>query len=189
MSEKAKRGLTIGVIGIVLVFCCPGGPAYAQDRNLNMGERGSVGYFVGGFGWVLESGNSSILYSTGGGGHGITNRWILGGEGHSSFGPSNAGGFGFLNLGYLVLPLDHVLVYPLLGLGGGSLTREGSPSVSRCALLNPSVEVDFLIPMRRSSGILVGLRAGYTFTVYSDTWNWSMPHLHLVVGGFGSGGS
>jgi len=185
MNAKTKRSLIIGVI--ILVFSISGIPMFAQERSVNTRERGSIGYFIGGFGWLLESGNSSIVYSTGGGGHGITNRWILGGEGHSAFGPENAGGFGFLNVGYLVLPMDFILVYPLIGLGGGSMTREGSPSVSKCALLNPSVEVDFLIPMRRRSGILLGLRAGYTFAVYSDTWNWSMPHLRLVVGGFGFG--
>jgi hypothetical protein len=127
------------------------------------------------------------VYSAGGGGHSITNRWILGGEGHSAFGPENAGGYGFLNIGYLLLKENSFLVYPLLGLGGGAMTSTVGSSVSKCALLNPAVAVDFLIPVTGGSGVLVGLHGGYTFTVYTSTFKWSMPHVRLVVGGYGFG--
>jgi len=65
-------------------------PVYAQ-------QKGGMGCFSGGVGWPLESGNSSILHSTGGGGH-------------SAFGPENAGGYGFLNVGYALLMTDVILV-------------------------------------------------------------------------------
>lgn len=184
MVRKPRRTLLIGIV--ILVLSVSSSLLYAEDRGIGPRGRGSVGYFIGGIGGVLESGSRSMIYSTGGGGHGIINRWILGGEGHSYFGPANAGGYGFLNIGYLVFPMDSLLVYPLIGLGGGSMTREASPSVSKCALVNPSVAMDFLIPVgKKASGGVVGLRAGYTFTVYSDTFDWSMPHVRLVVGGFG----
>jgi hypothetical protein len=162
-----------------------GDPVYGREQGSKAKEKGGVGYFVGGVGWILESGNSSLVYSTGGGGHSITNKWIVGGEGHSSFGPDNAGGYGFFNLGYLLVNTDFILLYPLLGFGGGAMTRETDSSVSKCALLNPSLALDFLIPMKDKSGFLLGLHAGYTFTVYSNTFNWSMPHIRLVVGGYG----
>ncbi|UCG00088.1 MAG: hypothetical protein JSV89_11235 [Spirochaetaceae bacterium] len=184
MSVRLKNSLLIGLIFALFISS---NPIYAQERDSTAGRKGGMGYFIGGVGWMLESGSSSIVYSTGGGGHSITNKWILGGEGHSSFGPENAGGYGFLNVGYALLATSSIIVYPLLGLGGGAMTREASPTVSKCALLNPSLGVDYLIPIKGRSGILLGLRGGYTFTVYSNTFNWSMPHIRLVVGGFGFG--
>lgn len=186
MNGKSRVFLVVGVI--VAVFFA-GSPIFGQEQGSKANEKGGVGYFIGGVGWFLESGSSSFVYSTGGGGHTITNKWIVGGEGYSSFGPpDNAGGYGFFNLGYLLLKTDLVLVYPLVGLGGGAMTREEDPSVSKCALLNPAVGIDFLIPIKDKSGFLVGLRAGYTFTVYSNTFSWSMPHLRVVMGGYGFGG-
>ena len=182
MSGKSR---VFFAVCLILALFLLGSPIFGQQQGSKASEKGGVGYFLGGVGWLLESGNSSIVYSAGGGGHSITKRWILGGEGHSSFGPDNAGGYGFFNLGYLLLSGDSFLVYPLLGLGGGSMTREGSSSVSKCALLNPSVGFDFLVPVKNNSGILVGLHAGYTFTIYSNTFNWSMPHIRLALGGYG----
>jgi len=177
MNGKTQTFLAVCMILVLFVFS---NPVYGQ-------EKGGMGYFIGGAGWMLEAGNNSIVYSVGGGGHSITNKWIVGGEGHSSFGPDNAGGYGFFNLGYLLLDTELVLLYPLLGLGGGAMTREGDPSVSKCALLNPAVCCDFLIPGKDRSGFLVGLHAGYTFTVYSNTFNWSMPYVRVVIGGYGFG--
>jgi hypothetical protein len=158
---------------------------FAVIQPLSAQDKGGVGYFTSGVGWFLEAGESSIVYSAGGGGHSITNRWILGGEGHSAFGPENAGGYGFLNLGYLLWRTDFILMYPLLGLGGGAMTSTIDSSVSKCALVNPAVAADFLIPLRSGSGLLLGLHGGYTFTVYSNTFNWSSPYIRLVVGGYG----
>jgi len=184
MNGRSKAFVAIGLIAALFVL---GGPIYGQERGSTAPEKGGVGYFIGGVGWMLESGNSSIVYSSGGGGHAITNRWILGGEGHSCFGPDNAGGYGFFNLGYLLLRGDFILVYPLIGLGGGAMTSAISSDVSKCALLNPAVGLDFLVPLRNRNGILLGLRGGYTFTVYSNTFNWSMPHIRVVIGGYGFG--
>ena len=175
MNGKTKAFLSVCM---VLVLFALSNPVYGQ-------EKGGMGYFIGGAGWMIESGDSSMVYSVGGGGHSITNKWIVGGEGHSSFGSDNAGGYGFFNLGYILVDTELILLYPLLGLGGGAMTREGDPSVSKCALLNPAVCCDFLIPVKDGSGILLGVHAGYTFTVYSNTFNWSMPYIRVVVGGYG----
>ena len=184
MNGEKKASHFICMIVVLLVSA---NPIYGQEKSSKLQEKGGMGYFIGGVGWLFESGTNSIVYSAGGGGHSITNKWILGGEGHSFFGPDNAGGYGFLNIGYALVETDIFLFYPLLGLGGGAMTREASPSVSKCALLNPSVGLDCLIPIKNKSGVVLGLRAGYTFTVYSNTWNWSMPHICLIVGGFGFG--
>ena len=173
------------IIGLIIVLFISGNPIYGQEKSSNLQDKGGMGYFIGGVGWLLESGRNAIIYSAGGGGQGITNKWILGGEGHGSFDSDFAGAYGFFNIGYALILTDYIIVYPLLGLGGGAMIREASPSVSKCALLNPSVEIDYLVPIKNNSGILLGLRAGYTFTVYSDTGNWSMPHIRLAVGGFG----
>ena len=77
------------------------------------------------------------------------------------------------------------MLYPLVGLGGGALTRESKPSVSKCALINPSMRLDYLIYLKNRSGVLLGLHAGYIFTLYSNTFDWSMPYVRLAIGGFG----
>jgi hypothetical protein len=182
--DGKKRASLLCMIVLLLISI---NSIYGKERSSKLQEKGGMGYFIGGTGWLVESDNNSIVYSAGGGGHSIANRWIIGGEGHSSFGPDNAGGYGFFNLGYAPVRTDFILVYPLLGLGGGAMTREAGPSVSKCALLNPSIGADYLIYTKSKSGILLGLRAGYTFTVYSNTWHWSMPYIHLLVGGFGFG--
>jgi hypothetical protein len=184
MNGRLKGSLLVVVAAALL---CSAGALDAQSRSSRAHEKGGIGYFLGGIGWMLESGEASLVGSTGGGGASITNRWVLGGEGHSSFGSSSAGGYGFLNLGYAVVAEDFVLVYPLVGLGGGAVTSAIDSSVSKCALLNPSIAVDFLLPLGKDSGILLGLHAGYTFSVYSNTFDWSMPHLRLALGGYGFG--
>jgi hypothetical protein len=183
IKEKRMMNRTskaVFVVALTATLFVVSGPGFGQ-------EKGGVGYFTTGVGWFLESGSNSIVYSAGGGGHSITNRWILGGEGHSSFGPDNAGGYGFFNLGYVLLNKDFILAYPLVGLGGGAMTSTIDSSVSKCALLSPAVAVDLLIRTKDNSGALVGIHAGYTFTVYSTTFTWSMPYMRLVIGGYGFG--
>jgi len=185
MNGKIRVFLAIGLIAALFMLS---NPIYGQEQGSKTHEKGGMGYFIGGVGWILESGNSSIVYSAGGGGHTITNKWIVGGEGHSAFGPDNAGGYGLINFGYLLVNMDFILVYTLLGLGGGAMTSAISSDVSKCALLNPAVGIDFLIPIKNESGILVGLRGGYAFTIHHDnTFNWSMPHIRVVTGGYGFG--
>ena len=168
------------IVVVVVVFLL-GTPIFAQ-------EKGGAGYFAGGIGWLLEyPDETSFLYSTGGGGHIITDKWLIGGEGHASFGDT-AGGYGFFNVGYLIVEKDFVMVYPILGLGGGSMSSATTSDVSSCALLNPGVGVDFLIPLKSNSGILLGLRGGFTFTIHNnDTFDWSMPHIRFLIGGYGFG--
>ncbi len=173
------------VFSLILMLFFAAGIVHGQDSTSIAHERGGMGYFMGGVGMLSESGRNSIIYSAGGGGHGLKNRLVIGGEGHSAFGPDNAGGYGFFDIGYALVSTDAIILYPLVGIGGGAMTRDMDPSVSKCALLNPALGIDYLIHIKNRSGIVLGLRAGYTFTIYSNTWNWSMPYVRLVVGGFG----
>lgn len=175
------------LVGLVLALLVQPGALGAQQGSAGPRERAGMGYFIGGGGWLLESGERSFAFSTGGGGHAVRNGWVLGGEGHSSFGPGGAGGYGFFNLGHVLLATDWLLVFPMLGLGGGAMARESEPSVSRCVILNPAVGVDWLLPAPGKAGVLLGLRGGFMFDLYSDTFDWSMPYVRLVVGGYGVG--
>jgi opacity protein-like surface antigen len=182
MGGKTKVFLIISVITVLLLSV---NAAFGEESTSRFEAKAGMGYFLGGAGLVLESGNSTVVYSAGGGGHAAYNRVIIGGEGHSCFGQSNAGGYGFINIGYAVVSTDYFMLYPMIGVGGGALTREKSPSVSKCALVNPSLRFDYLLHIKEKSGILLGLHAGYTFTLYTNTFTWSMPYIRLAIGGFG----
>ena len=92
MNGNTKVSL---IISVIILFFILVNPIYGQEQNSKSQDKGGMGYFIGGVGWLLESDRNAIVYSAGGGGHSITNKWIIGGEGHSSFGPDNAGGYGF----------------------------------------------------------------------------------------------
>jgi hypothetical protein len=182
MEAKVRA---LHVIGLLLIFVCAAGSVYGQEGSATALGKGGMGYFMGGVGMFHESDRNSVVYSVGGGGHSLKNRMIIGGEGHSSFGPENAGGYGFFDIGYALVLKNIVILYPLVGIGGGAMTRTVEPTVSSCALLNPTLCIDYLLFTKNRSGVILGLRVGYTFTLYSDTWNWSMPYIRLVIGGFG----
>jgi hypothetical protein len=182
MIAKGKAYLAIGLI--LALFFSAGILLGRENASITQG-KGGMGYFMGGVGMLSESGRNAVIYSAGGGGHSIKNRLVIGGEGHSAFGPDNAGGYGFFDIGYAVFSTHDIVLYPLVGIGGGAMTRDADSSVSTCALLNPAIGFDYLIYRKDRSGMLLGLRAGYTFTVYSDTWSWSMLYIRLVIGGFG----
>lgn len=182
MNGKNKVFLIMSIIIVLLISVST---AHGEEKTSKLKEKSAMGYFLAGVGMLSESGNNSVIYSAGGGGHGTINNLILGGEGHSCFGPENAGGYGFFNIGYAIISSNKIMFYPLLGIGGGAVTRETDPSVSKCALLNPSLRIDYLLYMKNRSGLLLGLHAGYTFTLYSNTFRWSMPYIRLAIGGFG----
>ena len=173
------------VISVTIAVFIAASTVYGQEEISTVQDRVGMGYFMGGVGMFSESGNNSIIYSVGGGGHLLNNKFIIGGEGHSSFGPDNAGGYGFFDVGYAALTSNIFILYPVIGIGGGAMTRSVEPSVSSGALLNPAVGFDYLIHRKSKSGILLGLRLGYIFTLYSDNWNWSMPYIRILIGGYG----
>jgi len=138
----------------------------------------------------------------GGAGYGIFNSLIIGGEGsailtgtettgHTKMGLG--GGYGMFDLGYILYWTKSFRLYPILGLGFGSMminaeNKSTMPSFDELLddpnrnlemtvesfIINLSVNVDILKIMEEnqdgSGGIIFGLRLGYLFSPYSSDW-------------------
>lgn len=160
----------------------------------------------------------SDFFGIGGGGQAMLGRWVVGGEGQFLVGDRTGGieltgGFGMGRLGYAIVQTDRLSIYPLLGVGGGGLTllasaesggkrRETELSMGGM-LLDGTLAADYRIPMGRSGSsegfLLVGMRAGYTFSPLQTEWasdegelkgpqlSFSGPSLRLIVGFGGRG--
>jgi len=103
-----------------------------------------------------------------------------------------SGGGGLVNVGYTVVRAGGTSVYPMLGIGAGGLTlqmtEQGRPTfddvmaspgrgstLTRVAMLvQPAVGLDHLVRVREVDGMLagvvVGVRAGYTFSPVTSPW-------------------
>lgn len=164
-----------------------------------------------------------VALTLGGGGFFRRGRLILGGEGHGVLGSSEtttdgelrstlSGGYGLLDLGYAVVEGGGLLVYPMIGVGGGGMSlaieerstptfddvleqpRRGVRLNQAQFLLAAGVGVDQLFGGRR--GVNVGLRAGWTFAPLDSEWafgrndvaggpegGFTGPYIRLSVGG------
>ncbi|MBN2103578.1 hypothetical protein JW835_06000 [bacterium] len=212
MIEKRKTVVVITVIIAVLSFAAV---SQGQEEAPAVKVKGGMGYSIFGKSTIdigsmndkLESHGYTRLsenyFCVGGGGHSIIkNRWIIGGEGYSLLGDDvtsdnfNASTYvfqGFANIGYIVLSKKGFSVYPLIGLGGGSMrltfTEEGaSYSVDevltdpkQCAqltaggfLINLALGVDYYLKLGENEeghgGFLLGVRAGYTLQTSQSGW-------------------
>ena len=187
-------------------------PALAVDAGPKLKSRGA-GYFmfggsfldIGRLSTALErsgySGLSGDFFTLGGGGHVVIGRLVLGGEGHGFSGKSSAngrykialsGGCGFFNLGYVLYSGKGLQVYPLCGLGAGSITlnitdrrtasfedvlndpgRSARLSTSGF-LLNLGLQAEKFIGFgsrsRGEGGLVIGVRAGYMFAPVKGGW-------------------
>jgi len=165
--------------------------------------------------------NNSFLL-LGGEGYSMFNRFIVGGKGYflggsrvSWTGPADnfegrlAGGAGFFNFGYAVVNQQRLLVFPLIGIGGGGMTLTSTldedvdfddvvtngtgvlpleTNVSNGSfLLDFELGADFF-PFRKDYGLKLGLRAGYTLALRRDRWDYSGGEIRNGpdgnVGGF-----
>ncbi len=136
----------------------------------------------------------------GGGGHAFIGRLVLGGEGHglvrrrgghAGSGPVLSGACGFFDIGYVTCSRRGLLIYPLLGIGAGSidLRLSGSPAASfedvlvdtgrsvrlqmSGFLMHLALAADrWLGPGGRDGrhGIFIGVRAGYAFAPARSAW-------------------
>ena len=188
----------------------------AQDTSPKKSKvYGGMGYFYSGVSFadldalntmlmengMPELGNTSVSF--GGGGQGIIGNFILGGEGHGIVGESGlnqtyrvsyGGGYGLFNIGYVVYAKPAVLIYPMLGIGGGgqsvTITNRSTLPVSFSDLLEDPkhqsvlTKGSFLIDLsvnsnififgntggNSSGGFLVGLRAGYLLELSNARW-------------------
>lgn len=133
-----------------------------------------------------------------------------------------AGGYGVFNLGYILFEKNGLMIYPIVGLGGSglsiSITERMIPKFSEVIdslkghielstgafMLNFALGADYLISLDRQenthSGVLVGIRIGFTFTPVAGDWKMddvkvsSGPetglngvYIKLLIGGGGIG--
>jgi hypothetical protein len=178
-------------------------------------REGGAGGFMLGVQWLdLSELNSELRangfksfnaydFSYGGAGYGIIgNRLLIGGEGHgfsqeksnSTYLQSLSGGFGFFDVGYIVVQRWGFQLYPMIGIGGGGLSmrlteravldfddivtdpkREALLSVGSF-MLQGAVGLDYMLklgvmPEMSEGGMLFGIRVGYTYSVTKTDWD------------------
>lgn len=101
------------------------------------------------------------------------------------------GEYGFVNIGFLVVSARHFQLYPLVGVGGGTInleiTQEGEFSFDNIlqnsqnivkmsksgAVINIGLGADFIISVdkkKSSPAFLIGIRGGYTYDTSGTEW-------------------
>jgi len=178
-------------------------------------ESGGMGYSILGKSFInlgdlnshLESRGytamSDNFFTVGGGGHAIMgNRWIIGGEGFSLLGDDVTGnnhkqsitiGCGFFNLGYVVYSIHDLIVYPMLGIGGGGMSFKISEDISSVTfdnilddpernteittsefLLDLGGGISYLLSFGKDEtdmgGMFIGIRGGYMISPFRGDW-------------------
>ena len=212
VKKRKKEVMVLVVIAAVISFAAS---SLGQEEAPAVKERGGMGYSVFGFSTIdisnlntkLESKGYTALpesyFCVGGGGHSIINkRWIIGGEAYSLLGDESTGADfkastyifqGFANFGYIIFSKKGLSVYPLLGLGGGSMKltlsekgasysfddvltdpKRGATLTAGGFLINLALGLDYYLKLGENEeghgGFLLGLRAGYTLAPSKGGW-------------------
>jgi hypothetical protein len=212
MKKRARRTKLICLLITIFITTA----AFSQEKPAGKVAYGGVGYFQMGYAFFNQGNLNQLLnasgmpelengsLSLGGGGHSIIRNFIVGGEGHGLIGNesennnykvSQSGGYGFFNLGYLVVQKPAFNVYPILGIGGGgsSVTitdKRNLPSNFGDLLANPnqqsnlskggfmlnfSLGADYFIAGetndKSTEGFLIGLRVGYLLELNQNNWS------------------
>jgi len=184
MLEKMKTVAALTLVAVMSLFIVS--IAQSQEVTSEAKKEEGRGYFMFG-GSILDikdlnsrleskgySKFSDNLFSLGGGGHGIINRVIIGGEGHGLFGgekesaisgetykTSLAVGYGFFDIGYILYSKGDLNIYPFLGLGGGGISvkiaEREAPSFDE-VLDNPKRSANL-----SSGGFLLNLALGVDY--------------------------
>jgi len=198
-------------------------PTLAQERKRHRSEAGGKGYFLLSFGKLdLGSLNSRLkaknfpefkesFVSLGGGGHAIIGNLIIGGEGEGHIITETTAdalknslevGYGFFDIGYVLLSSKNLQVYPLLGIGGGGIglkiiekgisdfdqildnPKRMSTISTGGLLMQFCLGADYLLSFNgdedASGGLVFGIRIGYKFTPVKS--GWSMESLEISNG-------
>ncbi|MFN3135999.1 MAG: hypothetical protein ACK44H_10595, partial [Candidatus Kryptonium sp.] len=180
------------IFSVVFILFLSFAGANSQDRLY-----GGIGYFNVGVNFlnfeklnqVLSGKNraefKNVLFATGGGGFAILGNFMIGGEGFGFIAQKQdkgnyrsvlSGGAGFFKVGYVAYQTNNLLIYPMLGLGGGGLdlkTFERKTSDFEGGISNPSAFnanfSAFIVDI--SGGVdfiprhwVLGLRVGYLFS-------------------------
>lgn len=139
--------------------------------------------------------DNSAFY--GGGGYGIREKVLLGGEGGSfkqnvrsdSLKVSVSGDYGFFDVGYVILSKGNWRLFPMFGLGGGDIdlkiTERSSGKLIKDGnddgmLFQVAVGTDYLLKLggneKGGGGLLFGIRVGYTFALEK----WSIEDMDIL---------
>jgi len=149
---------------------------------------------------------SDNYLSLGGGGHAIVNdRIVIGGEGHAllgrtksstvrdtDYGSKFSAGYGFFDLGYVLLRSGGLDAYPVLGIGGGGVSMNivesevgsfdsllenpsrGSKLSTWDFMINLGFGIDYLLLLggneEGEGGLVLGLRGGYLYSPFEADW-------------------
>jgi hypothetical protein len=201
-------GTCLLAVGLLPLLAPPPEAAGAADRF----RRGGAGYIMiggslldsDGLNAALEAGGYSRLpgsfLTMGGGGHAFIGRLVLGGEGqgltrrrgvNAGSKPVLSGACGFFDIGYVVHSRRGLLIYPLFGVGAGSVDMrlQGRPAASFEEVLvdsGRSVRLQksgFLMHLALGAdqwlgsaghdgrhGVFIGIRAGYAFAPVKSAW-------------------
>jgi len=150
-------------------------------------------------------GLSEDFFGFGGGGYGKIGRILLGGEGYGSQNSASYSGsdyiqgnfgYGFFNVGLVIVETKKIIIYPVAGFGGYGFTinikengvkKEYSGSGT---LLNGGIGLDY---KEKKSGVMVGLKAGYITTPLNSNYEDFFNKGHKITGSyvsltFGGGG-
>jgi hypothetical protein len=190
-------------------------PNFAQEDKNDAFFEGR-GYFIMGA-HFLDLGNLNVMLenkgynayfenfiSIGGGGYWRINRFIMEGEGHTIleskekfniYKSSISGGFGFFNIGYVLISKPHFSLYPLFGPGYGGLTlkiwdENDVPTFGEILdnpkrtvetstgnfLINLGIGLDILTPFKKDEtgegGPCFGFRMGYLLAIGKGDWSY-----------------
>ena len=216
MCRKAKIATTFTLAMVVnLLFA---GISQGQEIASSTKENGGMGYSMFGKATIgitdlnakLESkGYSRIsdsFFSVGGGGHSISkNKFIMGGEGHILLGETATSGnyknsinitYVFFDMGYVAYSIKDLRIYPLLGVGMGSMNLKIAEKATALSiddvlenpnrevelstggfLLNLAIGIDYLLNFVKDEtgrgGMLLGIRVGYTLSPSKGSWTTS----------------
>jgi len=173
---------------------------------------GGEGYFMVGMqkldvkelNTILQQHNYPVLdenyVSLGGGGYGIVNNFVIGGEGHGLIGSevSNANyrlnlsaGYGMFNVGYVIYHNFGLRIFPLIGFGAGGIDltiyekpspdfddimnnpKRGSSLSLGGLMFNLGLNGSYTLKFGgedKNGGILIGFSAGYTQFLKLGNW-------------------
>ena len=209
---------TIKKIGHIFLICGFIIPGNAQNEKIS----GGGGHFRAGYAnynmssmnnWLsnVYPGIRKDFVSFGGSGYAVMNDLLIGGEGFGLTGATVSKdtlsitpliGMGMLNIGYVMYEKKYLLIYPMLGVGGGDISYkfrevdapEGgmrnifkdSDYRLRCStfLLSVAIGADKYAIKTNNKGISIGLKIGYTFAIQNGNWRKgsteiSGPNLNL----------
>lgn len=215
-------------LAVVLGLLISAQTAAAQQSTQSVGSTAYKAFLT--VGWErldLEQINSRLttnnfpslsedVVSLGGGAWGVRNNFVLGVQGNAVIGPDETttggnfttqflGGYGQLDLGYLVFSNERLDVWPTVGLGGGAVTLEFVEQRQQTfdeILADPETSADltadgFLVDLGLSAdvqltgskiadetssarGFAVGVRTGYTHSM--GDWDWKVGDVNVTDG-------